>query len=132
MTSCDLLDNHSLMKLYVHKLEIQGFQKMYGFPKYVDNEWVGQQFPEQKFSPANFQILFKPNDRRDYYETFLKDLVYYCGRLEVFLIIFIKIFQYFPPLGFHFWYRTYVWNQTAKRLDYYAVVSVYIFSLIIQ
>ena len=36
MTSCDLKDNHSLMWLYTHKLETQGFQKMYSiFPFYL-------------------------------------------------------------------------------------------------
>ena len=31
-------DNHSLMKVYTHKLETQSFQRMCGFPQSVDNK----------------------------------------------------------------------------------------------
>ena len=37
MTSCDLEDNHSLMKLYTQKLETQSFQTIRGFLSCLKN-----------------------------------------------------------------------------------------------
>lgn len=33
------------MKLYKHELENTGVQRMYGFPMYIDNQGVSEQFP---------------------------------------------------------------------------------------
>lgn len=40
----DLLDNHSLMKLYKHKLETEDFQRMCGFHRYIDNKGDSDRF----------------------------------------------------------------------------------------
>lgn len=43
MTSCDLWNNHSLMKLYKQKLETVGIQRR--FLWYIDNKGLSGQFP---------------------------------------------------------------------------------------
>ena len=46
------------MKLYTHKLDTLSFQKKYGFPGYVDNKGVCQQFPivdEKQFLRDSFK-----------------------------------------------------------------------------
>ena len=58
MASCDVEDNHSLMKLHTHKLETQSFQKMYDCPRYLDNKGRSQLSQEQKCSPIIKKMQF--------------------------------------------------------------------------
>ena len=53
MNYCDLSDNHSLMKLYNHKLETESIQRMFDFPNYIYNKGVSVQFLEQKCLQSN-------------------------------------------------------------------------------
>ena len=88
MASCDLEDNHSLMKLYTHKLETRSFQRMCGFPRFVDNKQLSQLSQEQKCSPDNrwkmWFLCLVWNDCRDYSEVFLVVWMCFCDILGQF------------------------------------------------